>query len=70
MFIMGFVKNDAEGIIIVVFLAVVFAWMFAFILNLYIIGIAITVLSIVVLFIFQSLRFLVRDKTNEQTPKP
>jgi len=69
-FIMGFVKNDAEGIIIVVFLAVVFAWMFAFILNLYIIGIAITVLSIVVLFIFQSLRFLVRDKTNEQTPKP
>jgi uncharacterized membrane protein len=67
---MGFVKNDAEGIIIVVFLAVVFAWMFAFILNLYIIGIAITVLSIVVLFIFQSLRFLVRDKTNEQTPKP
>ncbi len=68
--IMGFVKNDAEGIFVIVVLAIVFAWVFAAVLGLYIIGVVITVLGVAVLFIFQSLRFLVKNKTDGQTPKP
>ena len=70
MSIMGFVKNDAEGMFVIVVLAIVFAWIFAAVLGVYIIGVVITVLGIVVLFIFQALRFLIRNKTDGQTLKP
>jgi hypothetical protein len=67
---MGFAKVDAEGILVIVVLAVVFGWLFAIVLDLYVIGIAITVLAIVVLFVFQYLRYLVSNKTDGKTPKP
>ena len=70
MSIMGFVKNDVEGIFVIVVLAIVFAWIFAAVLGLYIIGVVITVLGVAVLFIFQSLRFLAKNKTDGQTLKP
>lgn len=67
---MGFAKDDAEGIFVIVVLAIVFAWMFALVWRLYIIGVALTVLIIVVAFIFQYLRFLTRNKTDGKTPRP
>ncbi len=67
---MGFAKDDAEGIFVIVVLAIVFAWMFALVWRLYILGVALTVLIIVVAFIFQYLRFLINNKTDGKTPRP
>lgn len=69
MFIMGFAKDDAEGIMVIVVLAIVFGWMFAAYLRLYVLGIIITVLAIVCLFISQELRELFRTKIKRQIPK-
>ncbi len=59
---MGFAKDDAEGIMVILVLAVVFGWMFAIYLRLYVIGVILTVLAIVCLFISQELREIFRTK--------
>ncbi|MCL5680307.1 MAG: hypothetical protein M1465_03145 [Candidatus Marsarchaeota archaeon] len=66
---MGFAKDDAEGILVIIVLAVVFGWMFAIYLRLYIIGVTLTVLAIVCLFISQELREIVKTKIKGQMSK-
>ncbi|MHB1829779.1 MAG: hypothetical protein ACYCO0_00090 [Candidatus Micrarchaeaceae archaeon] len=66
---MGFAKDDAEGIMVIIVLAVVFGWMFAIYLRLYVIGVILTVLAIVCLFISQELREIFRTKIKGQISK-
>jgi hypothetical protein len=66
---MGFAKDDAEGVLVILVLAAVFGGFFAFVLRLFVIGIIIAISIIFIAFILQSIQALIKERGSQSPPR-